>query len=510
MIGIIDRKESFVLWTYLKKNTSSLDFVQPKEEDFSKACVTAIISDLHLCEAQEPDPKYPLWKKYKTREFFFDEEFKNFLQHIQDKANGQKIELILNGDIFDFDSCMAFPENAPYKISMIERRCGLLPQEAKSSYKIRKILEDHEVWVASLRDFILKGHRVVFIIGNHDLELHYQIVQDNIIESLNISPEDRLRVRFCSWFYISHQDTLIEHGNQYDPYCLCQNPISPMVQRLNRTEVRIPFGNLVCRYMINQMGFFNPHADSNFVMTVKEYVSFFFRYMAKAQPFLLVTWFTSSAMILVDSFIYTLLPAMKDPLTIEGRIESIAKNANATPRMVREMKELVVHPAAFNPLLIARELRVDRAFIVLLMFIGIYILFANIKLFFDISFFWMFIPLALFIPFFIFHSRDFQTQVYTYKDPKMKVFQMASKITRVKRIVYGHTHTWMHKFFGKIEHLNCGTWSPAFLDVECTKPFYKKTFVWIEKLKKKDERVAMLYEFKNGTSTRLFGQRKPN
>lgn len=477
------------------------------QEDFSKASCTVVISDLHLCEAQEPDPKHPLWKKFKTRQFFFDEKFKNFLQYIEKKAKGQKIELVLNGDVFDFDSCMAIPKNVPYRVSWIEHKCGLFPQELKSAYKIRKILQDHPIWIEALRDFILKGHRVIFIIGNHDLELHYQIVQNNILESLNLPKKDQALIRFCSWFYISNQDTLIEHGNQYDPYCLCQNPISPMVQRLNSVEIRIPFGNLACRYLINRMGFVNPHADSNFIMTVKEYISFFFKYMAKAQPLLLVTWFVGSAMTLIDSFIYTLLPAMKDPLTIEGRIESIAKNANATPRMVREMKELAVHPAAFNPLLIARELWIDQAILVLIIFIMTYLIFASIKLFLGISFFWMFIPLALFIPFLIFYSRSFQSQVFTHKAPKTRVFKMASQITRVKRIVYGHTHIWMHKHFGEIEHLNSGTWSPAFSDVECTKPFYKRTFVWIEKIESQEDREAKLYEFKDGTSSQLFGQR---
>ena len=478
-----------------------------ESEDFTNASCTVVISDLHLCEAEKPNPKYPLWKKFKTREFFFDKEFKSFLEHIEKKAEGKKIELILNGDIFDFDSCMSVPENPPYKISWIERKCGMFPQELKSAYKIRKILEDHQEWVEALRDFILNGHRVIFIIGNHDLEMHYQIVQNNIVETLNVPKKDQKRIRFCSWFYISNKDTLIEHGNQYDPYCLCQNPISPMVQRLHGMEIRIPFGNLACRYLTNQMGFFNPHAETNFIMTVKEYIRFFFKYMAKAQPLLLVTWFVSSVMTMLDSFVYTLLPAMKDPLTIEGRIESIAKNANATPRMVREMKELAVHPAAFNPLLIARELRVDKAFIVLIMFFNTYLILVSINIFFGISLFWMFIPLALFIPFFIFYSNTFQSQIVNYRSPKLKVFKTTSQITRIKRIVYGHTHVWMHKHFEDIEHLNSGTWSPAFSDVECTKPFYRRTLVWIEEAKDNPNRIAKLYQFIDGKFNQLFGER---
>ena len=55
-------------------------------EDFSKANYTAIISDLHLCEAEPVHPKYPLWKKFKTKEFFFDDEFDDFLKLISFKT----------------------------------------------------------------------------------------------------------------------------------------------------------------------------------------------------------------------------------------------------------------------------------------------------------------------------------------------------------------------------------------------------------------------------------------
>ena len=469
---------------------------------------TAIISDLHLCEAQGPDPRSPLWKKYKTKEFFFDNEFKQFLDYVEKEAKGRRIELVLNGDVFDFDSVMAFPEHAPYKISWLERARGLHPQEPKSSFKIRKILEDHKLWVQALREFLMKGNKAVFVIGNHDLELHFPQVQKDIIEALDLPADCGGEVTFCSWFYISNKDTLIEHGNQYDPYCLCQDPINPLVKKFNRVEVRIPFGNIACRYMINGMGFFNPHVDSNYIMTVKEYINFFFKYMAKAQPFLLITWFWGAVMTLLHSFVDILLPSMKDPLTIEDRIETIAKNSNATPRMVREMKELTLHPAAFNPLLLARELWLDQAFLVLLVFFVIFQIFTYIKLAFSISFFWMFIPLALFIPFFIFYAKSFKSNVHKFKEPDERILSMTSRIARVKRIIYGHTHVYRHEHIGNIEHLNSGAWSPMFLDVECTKPFGKKTFILIKPTGSGKDRTASLHEFKDGSSQPLFGRQR--
>jgi hypothetical protein len=43
---------------------------------------------------------------------------------------------------------------------------------------------------------------------------------------------DQKRVRFVHWFYISNNDTLIEHGHQQDPYCLCENPLESLSNRL--------------------------------------------------------------------------------------------------------------------------------------------------------------------------------------------------------------------------------------------------------------------------------------
>ena len=98
---------------------------------------------------------------------------------------------------------------------------------------------------------------MIFVIGNHDLELHWPKVQQAILDRLDLPDEYQFAVRFNEWFYINNQDTLVEHGNQYDPYCLAEDPIHPFIKRHNRIEIRIPFGNWATRFMINNMGF-NP------------------------------------------------------------------------------------------------------------------------------------------------------------------------------------------------------------------------------------------------------------
>jgi UDP-2,3-diacylglucosamine pyrophosphatase LpxH len=465
--------------------------------NFEFASFTAIISDLHLTEEEPVNLKYPLWKKYKTREFFFDREFADFLIEIEKKARGEKIELILNGDIFDFDSITSLPDSPPYSITWLEKKRGLHPQEEKSVFKMNKIIEAHGIWFRSLGEFINRGHRAVFIIGNHDLELHFHRVQDALVEALDLHFEKLGHVRFAPWFYISNKDTLVEHGNQYDPYCLSIDPVSPFVQKYNKIEVRIPFGNLTTRYLINGMGFFNPYLESNFIMSAGEYVKFFFRYIARAQPFLMLSWLWGSVVILVQSFTDHLLPPLRDPLEIESRIEKIAKKSNSTPRIVREMRSLSVPSATSQPFLILKELWLDRAFLVLLAFLLFLQLFFVIDQVYQISFYWTLIPFLIFMPFFIFYSRNVSSAVHLFKEPREKILMMASLITGVNRICYGHTHIFRHEIIGPVEHLNSGTWSPAFEDVECKKPHDQKTFIWLYP----DDplhRRAQLLQYKNG------------
>lgn len=471
--------------------------------EFRSSRYTAIVSDLHLCEAEPINPKFPLWKKFKTRQFFYDDVFANFLTHIQEKAKGENVELILNGDIFDFDSVMSMPDRPVFRIQWLEKKRGLYPRPERAKFKIQVILKHHTMWVKALREFVLAGNRAIFVLGNHDLELHFPDVQNEIMEALNLDAEAAKRVRFCEWFYISNQDTLIEHGNQYDPYCMCEDPINPFIQGYNYKSIRLPFGNLACRYILNGMGFFNPHVESNFIMSLSAYIKFFFKYIWKAQPLLVLDWFNGAMWTLYVSLKDRLLTPIRDPLKIENKVNSISEKANAEPRMVRELKELFVAPATSNPFLIARELWLDRAFMVMIAFLLVFEAMILTKQFFDLSFFWAFIPLFMLLPFFLFYSRSVTSLVSSFKEPDERILATAASITNVNRIIYGHTHLIRHEMIGAVEHLNSGCWSAAFKDVECTIAMDQKTYVWLEP-NQAESRNAKLYIYDGEKSVEAF------
>ncbi len=460
------------------------------------------MSDFHLTDAELGQPGKSLWKRYKRPKFFMDQSFKRFIHFLQEKVtasdSNSKIELVLNGDIFDFDSVMKLPLHTRFHISWLEKKRGLFPEEEKSRFKIHTILNDHNVWVNTIRQFIQQGNSVVFIIGNHDIELHWPLVQKELMHFLSLSSEEQERVRFCEWFFVSEGDTTIEHGNQYDDYCVASNPIHPLIKKGKRIQVRLPFGDITSRYMINGMGLFNPHADTSFLMSLSEYFKFFYKYSLRVHPWLPVSWLWSSTVSFFIALGDGLLPAMRDPLFIEQRVDEIARKSNATPQMVRTLRELHTHSAIFNPIKIARELWLDRFLILLLVIFVSFEFYMVIRATIaPISWLWFFVFSILLTPFLYFYSRNIKSEVIKSTEEALRQAPLIAQITKTTRVVFGHTHREMHTFVDTTEVLNTGTWSPAFKDPECREPFTNRCFVWIRQQTPGESRVSELFQWKD-------------
>ena len=452
---------------------------------------TVVVSDFHLTEAEDVDPDRPLWKRFKHRDLFIDDAFERFLSHVRGAAGGP-VELVLNGDIFDFDPVTALPEEPEFRVSMLERLRGLRAEEDKSLFKIRLVLRHHPVFVRAVREFLITGNTVVFVIGNHDLELHWPSVQDAIRGALDLPVAVDDRLRFCEWFYVSGEDTLVQHGNQFDAYCLCSDPIHPTVRFRSPPRVRLPFGDLAGRLMLNGMGMFNPYVEESFLGGLRDYLVFFYRYVLRVQPFLLFTWLWSALATLILSLREGFLPAIKDPVSLGERIEDIARRSNATPAVVIALQATGVHPAIFNPWKIARELWLDRA---LLLFAAAFVsfqIFSVLNVFVRLSIWWIALPFLILLLPFVFYARSVQSEVRETELNIHRHLPTAARIAGVSRVVLGHTHRERHTGIRGIEVLNTGTWSSAYHDVECTRPYGRRCFAWIHPDPAGDGRIAQL------------------
>jgi UDP-2,3-diacylglucosamine pyrophosphatase LpxH len=169
-----------------------------------------IVSDLHL-GARHPD----------LEAFLDDDIFKQFIKMLIRKyaATDAEVTLIFNGDFFD-----------PLAV-LYEGRSVVTRYEEIDLYKIKMIIEAHPYIFNALKKFAsFKNSRIKFVIGNHDLCLHWPSIQELIIKRL--SGENASGIEFVvemvkNGIYIAHGNT--EYHNQ-----TLRNPI------LDKKEVRIP------------------------------------------------------------------------------------------------------------------------------------------------------------------------------------------------------------------------------------------------------------------------------
>ncbi|MBT6176828.1 MAG: hypothetical protein HOI23_06235 [Deltaproteobacteria bacterium] len=462
---------------------------------------TFVISDLHISDAEAVSQSRPYWKSYKRREMFFDDDFCRFLAFIEKEANGEPAELVLNGDIFDFDNIVQLPVDRS-NVDWLAKLRGLGSQEWMSLFKMDCIIADHQQVFMRLGEFAKRGNKVVFVVGNHDMEMHWESVQNKIRTALGIvdTPADE-DVRFCSWFYMSGEDTYISHGHQYDGYCSARNLIHPQIKLGGKPAIRIPFGDLCERYLLNGMGYFNPHATSNYIMSGLQYVLFFFKYMLRTQPMLLWTWFWSALATFVTSMRHFMAPPIKDPLEIENRVSAIATAAQVTPSVVRQLNALNAPSACSNPLRILRELWLDRALLFLGMFYFAGQITLAIQFIVPISFWWFLIPLTLFMPFYFVYSFNVNSTVFKTPLLTEKLASLISEITGCSRVVFGHNHQPEKSTVADTEYLNSGFWSPAYSDPQCTHRIGTQTFVWISP--QENERRGSLWEWPPGQAEPL-------
>ncbi|MBT3223615.1 MAG: hypothetical protein HN348_31475, partial [Proteobacteria bacterium] len=223
---------------------------------------------------------------------------------------------------------------------------------------------------------------------------------------------------------------------------------------------------------------------------------FYYRYIARVQPFLAWTWDWSALMTLVVSLREGFLPSISDPFRLDERVRGIASRARVTPAQLRALQTLHVHPAIFSPWMIIRELWLDRFVLLLGVFWASFQLYSFVNVVHQASFLWFAIPLVILLLPFLFYARGVHSDIHEVERTIRERLPSSTRIAGVKRVVIGHTHREVHEKLGDLELLNSGTWSPAYDDPECTIPHGRKCFVWIRP-DASGKRIARLWEFKD-------------
>lgn len=247
-----------------------------------------VISDLHLAAGCNINNNYD-----GTENFFADEAFSRFINHLNTTTESAASILIINGDFVDFLRIQSIPQSAndfsewqqdlkavgisksteelKASITKKEYDFGLKTDDYKSIWKLSVCNKGHRKLFESLTAWLLKGNDLIIVKGNHDLEWYWKAVRDylqlllarEIVAAKSVSVADALKdiviqhVSFADDSLLIDNKIYIEHGHSYENFTTVDGP----AVLENSTELNLPFGSFFNRYLINRIELSYPHID---------------------------------------------------------------------------------------------------------------------------------------------------------------------------------------------------------------------------------------------------------
>lgn len=141
-----------------------------------------------------------------------------------------------------------------------ELRHGVGSAEDHARLKLRRVARRHADVFAELAAFVADGHAITIISGNHDIELHWDGVKDELRSLLFAALDEdascdrasfHARVEFAPLFFYRDGVVYVEHGHQYDPFCSTALPIVP-VSPLDPRRIALACSDILVRFVVRR------------------------------------------------------------------------------------------------------------------------------------------------------------------------------------------------------------------------------------------------------------------
>lgn len=423
-----------------------------------------VVSDLHLCDVEEHADG---WKAYKSARFLFDDALAQAVDgFLTSGPRDDERVVVLNGDVIDFDLVTAAPDQAPFPVNRVERRRGMAPTEAKSVWKLQRVLGDHPRFVSMLAGVLAAGHRVVYVLGNHDREFHFEAVQaalrDAVAEHARSEGHDidTELLQFEPWFFHVPGEIYVEHGQQYDYYTSFRYILAPLVPGRRVPMLALPMGNLSNRELMSEMGFFNPHA-SNYILNVYRYVTHWLRHYAFSRRNIATRWFFGSIAVVLQ-LLRNKGALQRHPPDHDALLDAHAQRIGLPSDTVRALDRLKRQPITNRWYRVVREFWIDRLLLAGLMTGGtVALALSPIPLWIKLM-----VPLSSFpLLFLIYEWFAHGETIFSAEDQAGEYARAIADLVSTQVVTFGHSHTPLSfPVRAGVTYVNTGTWAPVWSD----------------------------------------------
>jgi predicted phosphodiesterase len=421
-----------------------------------------VVSDLHLCDIEEHSDG---WKAYKSARFVFDGQLDEAVaEFLAAHRDAEECVVVLNGDILDFDLVTAAPADpAPWPVSRAERRRGMDATDAKSEWKLRRILADHPAFVATLARVLAAGHRIVYVMGNHDRELHFDAVQRAFAQVVRDRADDleidydAALLTFEAWFYYVPGEIYVEHGQQYDYYTSFRYLLAPTIPGRASPTLALPMGNLSNRELMSEMGFFNPHA-SDYILNVYRYILHWFRHYAFSRRSIATRWLVGSFVVMLQ-LLRTKGALQRNPPDHATAIDAYARRVGQPAATLQQLDALKRLPITTRWYRVVREFWIDRTIVAGLMTGGtVALALSPIPLWIKLM-----VPLSSFpLLFLIYEWFAHGETVFSAEHDAERHARAIAELMPAPVVTFGHSHTPVAVPLGAgVTYVNTGTLAPV-------------------------------------------------
>jgi UDP-2,3-diacylglucosamine pyrophosphatase LpxH len=173
-----------------------------------KSKLKFVLSDLHLGAGYAPHN--PL------EDFTADEQLIAFLQQIraESEQHQREVELIINGDFFEFLQVPAVDEFDP--TAVYPKEAYQNSSQAASVKRLNLIIKGHQPVFNALATFIHGQkplRRLIIIKGNHDVNLYWPRVKSRLRAEIQATGARSSLLLFAEEF-VSREKIYVEHGHQ--------------------------------------------------------------------------------------------------------------------------------------------------------------------------------------------------------------------------------------------------------------------------------------------------------
>ena len=249
--------------------------------------IKLVTSDMHLSAGRFIDGM-----QNPHEDFYFDQEFIEFMEYFStgNFGNGCEVELILNGDVFDF---LNVPINDEF------------PDVVNSSIALEKlhaIFAGHPEVTRAMQNFIKKpGKRIIYNVGNHDMDFFFPEVREEFCKTLGGEnwSKDSVWVNTELEFLDYPEGIQIHHGNQFEAVHKTNYNKPFLTENVPEPLLYMPWGSVYVLKIINRLKW-----ERDYIDKVKP-AKFFMVYGLLTDPIFTIRFFLLSAFYFLNTrFIY--------------------------------------------------------------------------------------------------------------------------------------------------------------------------------------------------------------